>query len=138
MNAKLYNELVNLRTVLQSRQTSTRNKICDDEVLELLVRYKPITKEDMLKISGVGNTFVDNYGNEFIEVIKKYTNISKCDMNENEKIVLQKLENRLVDINQRNRLLYSSKVNKDYCIDLVKLIEFIIFNDSFKLILSFK
>ena len=123
MNNKLYNELLNLRQNLRNKSISTRNKICDDEVLELLVRYKPITKEDMLKISGVGNTFVDNYGDEFIEIIKKYTNVSKCDINENEKIILQKLENRLVDINQRNRLLYSSKINKDYTLDLVKLIE---------------
>ena len=122
MNSKLYNELFNLRLNLQNSIENKRNKICDDEVLELLVRYKPTTKEDMLKISGVGNTFVDNYGDKFIEIIKKYTNVSKCDINENEKIILQKLENRLVDINQRNRLLYSSKINKDYNFDLVKLI----------------
>ncbi len=123
MNTKLYNELLNLRQDLQNKSLSTRTKICDDEVLELLVRYKPVTKEDMLKISGIGNIFVNNYGDLFIDIIKKYTNISKCDINENEKIILQKLENRLVDINQRNRLLYSSKINKDYTLDLVKLVK---------------
>ena len=36
---------------------------------------------------------------------------------------MQKLENRLININRRNRLLYSSKVNKDYGIDIFTILE---------------
>ena len=118
MNNKLYTELLNLRNNLQ---ITNKQKVCDDDVLNLLVKYKPITKEDMSKISGIGEVFVNNYSDKFIEIIKKYIDVKECNINENEKIILQKLENRLVDINQRNRLLYSSKINKDYSIDLFKL-----------------
>ena len=115
MNNKLYNELLSLRNNLQ---IVNRQKICDDEVLNHLVKYKPTNKDDMLKISGIGPTFIDNYSDKFIKIIKKYIDVKECNINENEKTILQKLENRLVDINQRNRLLYSSKINKDYSIDL--------------------
>ena len=79
----------------------------------------------------------------FLEEIKKFISVDSVEITNEEKTILSKLENRLVNINRRNRLLYSSKVNKDYGIDLFKLLnnideleKFILSRDtkSFKII----
>ena len=76
----------------------------------------------MSNINGIGDNFIENYGNYFLTEIKKFTSVDGVEINDNEKTILSKLENRLVNINKRNRLLYSSKVNKDYGFDLFKFI----------------
>lgn len=123
---KLYNILCNVKNNLQQHfydyQNGRKPVICSEDALRLLVKYKPTTIEDMSNISGIGDNFIEHYGQYFLEEIKKFSSIDSIKINDNEKIILSKLENRLVNINKRNRLLYSSKVNKDYGIDLVKLI----------------
>lgn len=123
---KLYNILCNVKNNLQQHfydyQNGRKPVICSEDTLRLLVKYKPTTIEDMSNISGIGDNFIEHYGQYFLEEIKKFSSIDSIKINDNEKIILSKLENRLVNINKRNRLLYSSKVNKDYGIDLVKLI----------------
>ena len=124
MNNELYNKLIKLKEELQIKSINNGKKenICSLTSIELMAKYKPTNKEDLLKISGLGESFVNNYGELFINEIKNNLDSSSCKIDNNEKVILQKLENRLVDINQRNRLLYSSKINKDYCLDLYKLI----------------
>ena len=114
----LRNDLYNLKEYLQEKyfnsDTNRRPSICSEDVIESLIKYKPTTLDDLRKIRGIGNNFIDNYGEDFIRVIKKYINETKISLEDNEKTIMQKLENRLININRRNRLLYSSKVNKDY------------------------
>ena len=123
---KLYTILCNLKNQLQYHFYDSVNgrkpTICSEESLQLLVKYKPTTLHDMANISGIGNNFIENYGQYFLDEIIKFTSVDEVEISDNEKIILSKLENRLVNINRRNRLLYSSKVNKDYGIDLFKLI----------------
>lgn len=60
--------------------------------------------------------------NFFLQEILNFTSVDSIEITADEKIILSKLENRLVNINKRNRLLYSSKVNKDCGLDLFKLV----------------
>ena len=123
---KLRNDLYNLKEYLQEKNfnndTNRKPSICSEDVIESLIKYKPTTLNDLTKIRGIGDNFIDNYGEDFIELIKKYSNEIKTHLEDNEKIIMQKLENRLININRRNRLLYSSKVNKDYGIDIFSLL----------------
>ncbi len=125
-NYELYNKLSALRNNLQKQfydyNNSRKPTICTEDSLRLLVKYKPTTIEDMSNISGIGDTFIKNYGRFFLKEIKHFVSTDSVEINDNEKTILSKLENRLVNINRRNRLLYSGKVNKDYGLDLFKII----------------
>lgn len=122
----LYKKLLVLKNKLQEQfydyNNSRRPTICTEDALRLLAKYKPTTLADMDNISGIGDNFIDNYGQFFLQEIKNFVSVGVVEITEDEKIILSKLENRLVNINRRNRLLYSSKVNKDYGIDLFKLL----------------
>lgn len=134
-NYKLYNILCNVKDKLQYQfYDNTNNRkpaICSDTSLRLLAKYKPTTLQDMANVSGLGKNFIDNYGNYFLEEIKKFLSIDKVVIDDTDKEILSKLENRLVNINKRNRLLYSSKINKDYGIDLFKFVDHIDELESF-------
>ena len=123
---QLYNKLSVLRNNLQEQfydyNNSRRPTICTEDALQLLVKYKPTTLDDMANISGIGDTFIDNYGQFFLQEIKSFVSVDDVEITDNEKTILSKLENRLVNINRRNRLLYSGKINKDYGVDLFKLL----------------
>lgn len=123
---QLYNKLSVLRNNLQEQfydyNNSRRPTICTEDALQLLVKYKPTTLDDMANISGIGDTFIDNYGQYFLQEIKSFVSVDDVEITDNEKTILSKLENRLVNINRRNRLLYSGKINKDYGVDLFKLL----------------
>ena len=122
---ELYNKLNILKNNLQEQFYDYNNNrkptICTEDALRLLVKYKPTTIEDMSNISGIGDSFIENYGQFFLREIKDFVSVDSVEITADEKTILSKLENRLVNINKRNRLLYSSKVNKDYGIDLFKL-----------------
>lgn len=123
---KLEDQLYLMREQLQEKFYDNKNHrkpiICSDSALDLLEKYKPTSLQDMLNISGIGPLFVENYGEYFLQIINKFKSNEKVEINNDEKIILSKLENRLVNINKRNRLLYSSKINKDFGLDLVKII----------------
>ena len=123
---ELYKKLYSVKQILQEkfydRINGRKPTICSDDALRLFVKYKPMTLTDMANINGIGDSFIENYGNYFLAEIKKFTAVEGVEINDNEKIILSKLENRLVNINKRNRLLYSGKVNKDYGFDLYKFI----------------
>lgn len=123
---QLYNKLCILRNNLQEQfydySNNRKPTICTEDALRLLVKYKPTTLEDMSNISGIGDNFIDNYGQFFLKEITDFASVDSIEINDDEKNILSKLENRLVNINRRNRLLYSSKVNKDYGLDLFKML----------------
>lgn len=123
----LYKLLCALKSKLQQKFYADSNNrkptICTDDALKLIAKYKPQTIEDMKNINGIGENFIANYGIYFLTAIKKFNETETTEINEKELEILSKLENRLVHINKRNRLLYSSKINKDYGIDLFKLVD---------------
>lgn len=125
---KLYNILYELKENLQDNTYYERRPvICNDNVLKMLSKYKPTNIYDLKNINGVGETFVNNYGNIFIEKIREYSLPKKIEAESKELEIMSKLENRLVNINKKNKLLYSRKLSKGY-IDLFKYVDY----NSFK------
>ena len=108
MSEKLYYDLLNLRKKLKGLDNSGRAPtICTDSALKEMAKLEPKTKAEMLSIAGLGKTFVDKYGDEFLAAIKNYHDsfLYKTKLTFNVKETLQELENRLVNINKKNRLL---------------------------------
>lgn len=88
-----------------------------------LLHYKPTNIKTIKKITGLNPEFIDVYGEEIIKLFKNFANdkvVNNSEIFEDEYIVLEKLKNRLVNINQRNRLLYTGKLQVGKNIDLVK------------------
>ena len=120
---QLYNSLSNLKNKLQNQASSNGHKkyICSDETIKLLAKYKPCTLQDMKNVSGIGEAFLNNYGDLFLEIINKSFSSEYIEIDDTNRTILNKLENRLVNINKKNKLLYCGKTSKDY-IDLVKIL----------------
>ena len=89
---KLYTILCNLKNQLQYHFYDSVNgrkpTICSEESLQLLVKYKPTTLHDMANISGIGNNFIENYGQYFLDEIIKFTSVDGVEISDNEKIIL--------------------------------------------------
>lgn len=100
-----------------------RPAVCSDDTLCLIAKYAPTSMEELKNIKGVGDTFIEKYGSLFVNEIKKYTDTGKVNLDPKQLELLNKLENRLVDINKRNRLLYAGKINKDFGIDIFKYLK---------------
>lgn len=124
---KLYELLTELKGKLQEKfydlDNDRRPAICSDDSLKLLCKYKPKNMNDLSNIAGIGDKFITEYGSYFIETINKFCSHKKEPINSNEKKILSLLENRLVNINKRNRLLYSSKLNKGFGLDIFKMVQ---------------
>lgn len=143
----LRNALETKRNQLKLYETNyhpRRPSVCSNETLRLIERYKPHTLEELKKIYGVGEAFINNYGNDFLSVIEEFDFEEKNEMENREIKVMEKLKNRLVCINSRNRMLYNGKLNKTKGVDLYKfsknLTEFkeIIFSETNKKHLLFE
>lgn len=66
MSKTLYQKLYDYREKLRNRENKhTPTAIIADAPLKSMARLAPTTAEDMLKISGIGRSFVANYGMGF-------------------------------------------------------------------------
>ena len=120
----LLKELTEKRDELRARPTLSgkQPKVCSDEALESLARFRPKTKKELLYVPGLGKAFEEKYGDEFIEILSKYhaAQVKNREvMQPHIKARLEALEARLVNINRRNRLLYMPKLSAKYAVDLV-------------------
>lgn len=66
----LFEDLQELRRKLAEKKEVPPYVICGDYVLRLICRKRPGTAEELLEINGVGEHFIMNYANLFLEVIK--------------------------------------------------------------------
>lgn len=122
MNIELYNKLCKVRQKLRDNTAKVGKPplICHDEELISIAELKPRTKEELLYINGLGQAFMEKYGDEFIKVIQDYYH----SLNTHEAIdndirdTLKNYEKRLININKRNRLLYSGKLYQQSSYDL--------------------
>ncbi len=126
MNEKVLRELTGLRdrirkdTPTESGRTAT---ICTDKALVSIATEMPRTLDEMRNLDNVSKEFVDKYGDQFLEIVKR--NLVSVDvsqkgyqMTENQSSVLKELEKNLVDINRRNKLLYLAKSQSKHAQDL--------------------
>ena len=124
VNQKMLNELYNLRLKLKSSGRYSQGRapiVCSDDALAKIAEMCPKKLSDFEGISGVGKTFIENYGNAFLNIILKYEEApTEKTVNINSSIAktLKELEKKLVSINKRNRLLYMPKIVNKYAFDL--------------------
>ena len=123
MDHNLYKELYIKRRRLKLQNRTPDGKlpsICSDTALEDMAKYAPKKKEDLLNISGLGQVFVDKYGDEFMQVLNAYHKSKQNFENLDSEVrqTLQFLEQRLVNISRKNRLLYLGKLSNKHSFDL--------------------
>jgi len=95
--------------------------VCTDEALVEIVRLLPQKLSDFTAISGLGKTFVDQYGERFLKTILKHsqeTTAKSFQMSSAVSNTLKELEKKLVSINRRNRLLFMPRIANKYAFDL--------------------
>ena len=124
INNNLFRDLYYLRQNLKQQGKNEVGRaplVCNDEALVAIAEMCPKKMEDLKGIPGIGNNFIDNYGEDFIQVVCKHvtTDTEKTvNLVDNATNTLKELEKKLVSINRRNRLLYLPKLVNKYAYDL--------------------
>ena len=75
IHPQMYEELGKLRQRLkeEGRQAQGRTPVvCSDDALAEIAQMRPQKLSDFEGITGVGKTFVENYGLQFLSVVRKY------------------------------------------------------------------
>jgi len=80
---KLYTALRDLRNDLALRDNCPTYMVVPNSTIRMMAKNKPETKEDMLKISGMGEKRFERYGQDFVEMIKTYKTVTKIEPQEN-------------------------------------------------------
>ncbi|MCL2374920.1 MAG: DUF4011 domain-containing protein, partial [Firmicutes bacterium] len=123
----LLEELTQLRNSIRAKGGTDGKalQVCTDPALAELARLKPKQQKELLYIKGLGKTFAEKYGEQFLAVIAKHTSkgVKSSMLCPEVKETLKNLENRLVNINKRNRLLYMPKISRGTSADLAKKVE---------------
>ncbi len=124
MDRELYQELYRLRQKLKEDGKLSHGRaplVCSDEALESMAQLRPKKLSDLEGVSGIGEAFIKNYGEEFLALI------AKCEASPQAQGIrfspavaktLKELEKKLVSLNRRNRLLYLPKLAPRYALDL--------------------
>ena len=121
---KLHYELAELRAEIKEQGKRTQGRapiVCSDDALYQMAELFPKKISDFESIAGIGRTFIENYGEQFLAVILKHTETStekKVEISDIAAKTLKELEKKLVNINRRNRLLYLGKTVNKYAVDL--------------------
>lgn len=125
-NQAMYSELIRLRTKLKEQGKRLQGRapvVCSDDALYEMATLCPKKLSDFEGVAGIGRTFIENYGEQFLTVILKYDETPTEKTVEISPIAVQtlkELEKKLVNINRRNRLLYLSKTVNKYAVDLYR------------------
>jgi len=77
VNTDLLSELKKLRFSISREKNVPAYVIFSDKVLKLMATDMPVTNNQFLGISGVGMNKTDQYGEEFMAVIRKYKSVAK-------------------------------------------------------------
>ncbi|MDR1690705.1 MAG: HRDC domain-containing protein, partial [Candidatus Methanoplasma sp.] len=124
----LYSELLELREQIREDRTNSTGRVptvCTDEALREMAQRVPTKADDFAAIPGVGQRFVELYGDEFLSVTKKYavTAARGSNMDNDVAQTLRELQKKLVNISRNNRLLYLGKIYKKTSFDLTTIPE---------------
>jgi ATP-dependent DNA helicase RecQ len=72
VNADLFTELKKLRYTLSRKENMPAYIIFNDKSLKAMASEFPVTENEFLTISGVGRNKMEKYGEEFMEVIRRF------------------------------------------------------------------
>lgn len=120
MDKELYTKLLTLRSRLKVnfKENGRSPLVCSDEALVTMSTFVPKKMSDFYAIDGIGDTFVEKYGEYFLRVIDDYNSRKTCVFDDDMKSTLFNLENRLVNISQSNKLLYVGRLYSKHAVDL--------------------
>lgn len=116
LDRELYNQLRDLRMYIKQdgkRLTGIAPSVCSDETLINITKSRPRRIEDFAAIPGVGEVFIKKYAHFFLEVIALYEETEgeeKMRLSEHAVETMRSLEEKLVNINRRNRLIYMPRL----------------------------
>lgn len=68
----LYTQLRELRELLAKEKDIPLFQVCDHDTLLNLALEMPTDPNSMIKIKGIGRSFIENYGNSFLRLISEY------------------------------------------------------------------
>ncbi len=77
VNEGLFSELKKLRYSISREENVPAYIIFNDKALRQMASELPVTENEFLAISGVGMNKMQEYGEEFMEVIRKYKSVAK-------------------------------------------------------------
>lgn len=122
----LYSELYELRERLRSENRMANGRIpnvCSDEALREMAQRVPTKVEDFSAIVGVGQRFVEQYGERFLDITRKYaiTAANGSHIDDEAASTLRELEKKLINISRSNRLLFQGKISRKNTFDLMGL-----------------
>ncbi len=123
---ELYNDLYQLRESIREERRMSSGRIptvCHDEALREMARRVPTKAEDFAAIVGVGDRFVELYGEDFLSVTRKYaiTAANGGSIDADAAQTLRELEKKLINISKSNRLLFQPKISRKNAFDLMTL-----------------
>ena len=122
---RTYQQLFRLREnikIQRQRQTGKTPIVCTDEALVAIYEAHPQTVEDLSSIPGIGQRFIEQYGEQFLQVIRDNetdSSVKGVNLEGSIRDTLESLENKLVSITSKNRLLYLAKTTAAYAQDLL-------------------
>ncbi len=126
LEEQLYRELYDLRESLRDQGQRTTGRVpnvCSDEALKEMSQRVPTKLEDFIAIVGIGQRFIDVYGEDFLRVTKKYavTAAKGSDLESDTAKTLRELEKKLINISRGNRLLYQGRISMKNTFDLMRI-----------------
>lgn len=129
MNEALKQKLFALREQIKKENSKNKkqkvvNINITDEMLIAMANLVPRSIDEFKVIRGIGDAFIEAYGEQFLAVIQEHIESEiKKPATTKEVEILNKLSNKLVNINQKNRLLYNGRLSQKYAFDLMRLDE---------------
>ncbi len=72
VNTELYNTLKRWRDIMVSEENVAIYMVANQATLKEIATYLPLTKKDLLQITGFGKAKVDKYGDDIIEAVQEY------------------------------------------------------------------
>lgn len=118
-NKDLFNLFTKKRYEIAKEKNVPPYVIFHNKTFEELAYYMPITKEDFMKIKGVGSKKFNNYGEIFIDIIKEFISNENVDLEEINKKIENEIDEVEVDNNKdRYDLTYDAYL-KGYSIDKI-------------------
>lgn len=101
---QLYQQLRSLRDDICNRTNSPVYMVASAKTLEELAEYLPQNKTDLMKITGFGKVSTAKYGEQFLNIIKRY-----CDLNAHQTRMDTKIPKRKRTIKEPNDLTKKKK-----------------------------
>ena len=93
-NTELYNTLKRWRDMKVEEERVVIYMVANQATLKEIATYLPLTKKDLLQISGFGKAKVEKYGDEIIEAVEEYCNRNAVETNMAEKQLNPKRERK--------------------------------------------